>query len=51
MSDPLEVIAEQLVTANMIAVFQDDGLTSAMTWADRLELERNILRRVGVKDA
>ena len=43
--------AQELNTMNLIAVYQDDGLTASMTAADRHELENIILARVGIRDA
>ena len=43
--------AQELNTMNLIAVYQDDGLTDRMTAADRHELENIILARVGIRDA
>ena len=43
--------AQELNTMNLIAVYQDDGLTARMSDADRYELENIILARVGIRDA
>jgi hypothetical protein len=43
--------AQELNTMNLIAVYQDDGLSARMTAADRHALENIILARVGIRDA
>jgi len=45
----LQIIAAHLHTANLIAVHQASNLV--LNDADRLELEQQILKRIGIHDA
>lgn len=48
---PMPNVAEELYTANLMAVYNTPSLRAYLSDAEGIELEKTILQRLGLKDA